>query len=155
MIPYWIFWLIFAIVFFVIEAATINLTTIWFGIGAVVALVLDLLGLGIATQLLAFFGVSVVTLVLFLMVLKPKFKIGKDEPMPRTNADRILDHEGTVLKTIDPITGTGLVLVCNQQWTATTRGQEPIKAGNRVRVLAIEGVKAVVEPLENTPTDTI
>lgn len=91
MFPYWIPWLIFAIVFFVVEAATINLTTIWFGIGAVVAMILDLLDVGIGTQLIAFFGVSVVTLVLFLLVLKPKFQIGKEEKTPRTNADRILD----------------------------------------------------------------
>lgn len=155
MFPYWIVWLIFAIIFFVVEAATINLTTVWFGIGAVVAMVLDLLGKGIGTQIVTFFGVSVVALVLFLLVLKPKFKIGRTDKTPRTNADRILDQEGTVIKTIDPLTGTGRVLVCNQEWAAATRAQEPVKAGTRVRVLAIEGVKAIVEPLENTPLDRI
>ena len=41
-ISWWIIWLVFAVVMFVIEAVTTGLATLWFGIGAVVAMIMDL-----------------------------------------------------------------------------------------------------------------
>lgn len=61
----WQFWLIALIFFIVIEAATISLVSIWFMIGAMVALILDLTGASIAVQVIVFFVVSTISLLFF------------------------------------------------------------------------------------------
>ena len=51
-ISWWIIWLVIAVVMFVIEAATTGLATLWFGIGAVVAMIMDLCGASVASQII-------------------------------------------------------------------------------------------------------
>ena len=46
----WIFWLALLAIFLIAEAVTVNLTTIWFAAGSLVALVLDLAGMTVALQ---------------------------------------------------------------------------------------------------------
>ena len=58
MIP--IIWLVILAVLVVIEIITLGLTTIWFAGGALVALVVSLLGGPVWLQILLFLGVSVV-----------------------------------------------------------------------------------------------
>ena len=60
MIP--IIWLVILAVLVVIEIITLGLTTIWFAGGALVALVVSLLGGPVWLQILLFLGVSVVLL---------------------------------------------------------------------------------------------
>ena len=51
MISWWVVWLVFAIIMFVIEVATTGLATLWFALGAIVAMVMDLCGAPLASQI--------------------------------------------------------------------------------------------------------
>ena len=54
-----IIWLIISIVLAVIELSTLGLVTIWFAIGAIVSMIVALLGANIWVQLICFILVSV------------------------------------------------------------------------------------------------
>ena len=63
-----------------------------------------------------------------------------------TNADRVLGHEGIVIKTIDPMDGKGQIKVLGQVWSA--KADKVIEEGSKVKVLSMEGVKLIVEELK-------
>ena len=66
----------------------------------------------------------------------------------KTNADRIIDQEGLVIETINPLENTGLIRVRGQIWSARTYHDQVIEKDSLVLVKEIKGVKAVVEFVE-------
>lgn len=140
----WIFWLILLIGFLVAEAATINMTTIWFAGGSLAALIADLSGAGVGLQALIFFVVSIVGLLIFIFVFKPRIDRSKRAAVS-TNADRIIGQEGIVTAAIRPISGEGRILVLGQDWSASSEdGETEIPIHAKVRVTGLRGVKAIV-----------
>ncbi len=142
--PIWsIVWLCLAIVLTICEAATVGLVCIWFAVGALGALVAAKLGLDLWVQLIVFAALSALSLFL-VRPLASRFLHTKRTP---TNADRILGAVGQVVQDIDNVAGRGQVNVSGQIWTARSQSGTVISAGSPVRILRIEGVKVLVEPL--------
>jgi len=140
-----IFWLALAVVLGVIEASTANLITVWFAVSALVVAILAALGVsGIALPII--FVVLSATLVVATRPLTKKFLSKKTVA---TNADRIISATGTVIVDIDPVENAGQVKVMGQIWSAKTADGAPLEAGTAVRVVALEGVRVVVERIEN------
>lgn len=139
----WILWLILTIVFAVIEAATLGLTTVWCAIGSAVACVMDLLGAPVEAQLIVMIAVSVVCFIICMIWIKPKLDAKHRLETEPTNADRVLGQEGIVIKTIDPMEGKGQVKVIGQVWSA--KADTIIAEGQKVKVKSMEGVKLIVE----------
>jgi membrane protein implicated in regulation of membrane protease activity len=137
-------WLGAVVVFGVVEALTTGLVSIWFVVGAAAALFAALADAAVVTQLVVFAVVSAVALAVTRPLVK-KMVRKKAEP---TNADRVLGELGQVTETIDNVRSTGAVYVDGKTWTARSAGNEVIPAGERVRILSIEGVKLLVEPSE-------
>jgi membrane protein implicated in regulation of membrane protease activity len=136
------FWLIVGIIFAVSEALTVGLVTIWFTGGAVVALVAALLGAGIPVQVVLFFIVSIGLLVTTRKIFVNKLKTGGT----KTNVDALVGEEAKVLTEIKPFE-PGSVKLKGQEWTAVAKDDTlTIASGEVVKVVAIEGVKAVVKP---------
>ena len=136
------FWLIVGIIFAVSEALTVGLVTIWFTGGAVVALVAALLGAGIPVQVVLFFIVSIGLLVTTRKIFVNKLKTGGT----KTNVDALVGEEAKVLTAIKPFE-PGSVKLKGQEWTAVAKDDTlTIASGEVVKVVAIEGVKAVVKP---------
>lgn len=136
------FWLIVGIIFAVSEALTVGLVTIWFTGGAVVALVAALLGAGIPVQVVLFFIVSIGLLVTTRKIFVNKLKTGTT----KTNVDALVGEEAKVLTEIKPFE-PGSVKLKGQEWTAVAKDDTlTIASGEVVKVVAIEGVKAVVKP---------
>ena len=59
-----------------------------------------------------------------------------------TRTDRIVGTEGVVVRDLDP---TGVVLVASEEWTAESPSG-PVRKGERVRVIALDGIRLKVEP---------
>ena len=138
-----IFWLVVGVVFAVTEALTVGLVTIWFTGGAIAALIAALLGAGIPLQVALFFIVSVGLLVTTRKIFVSKLKTGNT----KTNVDALIGEEAKVVTVIQPFE-PGSVKLKGQEWTAIAKEDGQIIAeGEIVRVVAIEGVKAVVTPL--------
>ncbi len=137
-------WLGITIVFAVLEAATAQLTTIWFAIGSVAALILAICGVeSITVQCVVFAAVSLVTLI----ATRPFVKKLLHKRVQPTNADRYIGETGVTLAEINNVQGTGEVKVQGNVWTARTENDAVIPAGANVRVLRIEGVKVIVEQI--------
>lgn len=144
--PGWVLWLVIGIVAAAAEIATINLVSIWFVCGAVVALILGFLDLSFVTQLIVFLAVSIAGLALFLFLVKPRLASGRG--VIPTNADRIIGKEGVVIEPINSKIGRGQIRVENQIWSARTEHPDDlIEEGETVLVTGIKGVKAMVRRL--------
>lgn len=138
---YQIVWLALLIIFAVAEAATVGLTSVWFAIGSLGALVCALVGGNIWLQL----GIFIVLSLVCLVALRPLAKKYLNNRVEPTNADRVIGQEARVTQDIDNIQGTGAVTIGGVTWTARSEHDTPIPAGAMVRVLRIEGVKVMVE----------
>ena len=145
--PYMIWvWLGLAVLFGVVEALTVGLTSIWFAGGALCAMVLAILGVGFPLQVAAFFVVSIILLATTRKIFVNKLKTGSE----KTNVETLIGQEGTVTSNIIPL-NTGRVNVRGQDWAAVAVGRNDlIPAGTVVIIKAIDGVKLVVD-VKETP----
>ena len=143
MISWWVFWLVVAIIMFIIEVVTTGLATLWFALGAIVAMVMDLCGAPLASQIIVMAIVSVVSFILCMVWVRPKLESLRKKNIQRTNADRLIGREGVVIVPLNGAEGKGQVKVDGQVWSA--KADSDIGEGIRVTIKAIEGVKLVVE----------
>ena len=137
-------WLGLIVAFIVIEAATVNLVSIWFIGGAVAGLVCAILGAPGLLQFAVFILVSAVLLALLRPLLKKYLRV---KPV-RTNADRLVGQEALVTEAIDNLQETGAIRINGVLWTAKSADETQIPAGTRVVIERIEGAKVYVKPTE-------
>ena len=136
-------WLLVAVIFGVVEAATVQLMSIWFALGAVAAMVSALLGASVWVQFGIFLAVSILVLAFTRPLVKKVLKVGR----VHTNADSLVGRIAAVTVEIAGPGEVGRVLVDGQDWAAVSEEGIPIAPGERVLVKGIEGVKLVVEPI--------
>lgn len=139
-----ILWLVLAIIFLIIEAVTVGLTTIWFAGGAAVALLLSVFDVPVLPQVISFFAVSICLLVFTRKIFIEKLRTGAES----TNIDALIGEIGQVTAKIEPHM-TGQVNLKGQVWTAVCEGNLTLEENTLVRVNAIEGVKLIVSPADN------
>ena len=144
MIPVYIFWLGLAILFGIVEAATLGLTSIWFALGALAAMIAALCKAHLLVQIALFVIDSGVAVYLTRGLGDRLF----NDKVQATNADRILGQRCQVLEDIDNAQATGVVKVDGKIWTARSVSGKPIPAGTTVVIRAIEGVKVMVVPAD-------
>lgn len=138
-----ILWIALAIVLAIVEALTVGLLTIWFSVGALVASILAYFGVSFWLQLLVFLMVSLLLLYYTKPLAEKKLRIGAY----KTNVDAMLGKAAMVVEEIPPY-GAGQVKLSGLFWSAVTAPQHaPIEIGRMVKVLGVEGVKVIVEPL--------
>jgi len=136
-------WLAAAVIFLLVEAGTMGLTSIWFCFGSLAAMILSLLHFSIPVQIGGFLAAAGALLVMIRPLTRKYFRIGKE----KTNADRIIGMKAVVLETIDNRAAAGQIRVAGQVWTARSADNAVIPAGCEVQVEAISGVKAIVRPV--------
>lgn len=137
-----LFWLVAMVLFGVLEAVTVGLTSVWFALGALGALAAAAASAPVIVQIVVFLGVSFLTLLL----VRPLAQHYVNDRKVATNADRVIGREAVVTEDIDNIQGKGRVSISGADWTARAEDDRPIPAGSTVRVLRIEGVKVIVAP---------
>lgn len=137
-----VFWLITMVVLLAIEAGVPGLVSIWFALGALAAMLSALMHAALWLQLVWFFVVSVLSLILT-RPLAVKYVNRRATP---TNADMIIGKACVVTEEIDNIRGVGAVSVGGKEWTARTETVgETVPVGRQMTVVRIEGVKLIVE----------
>ena len=137
----WWVWMAIAALFIVGEIFTQGFFLLWFGIGAAVAGVFAILGLGVGWQLGAF---VVVSGVLFVVSRRFAEKVSKKQP-PGIGADRFVGLEGIVLEEIDNVKNTGRVRVQKDEWRADSETGELIPEGEQIVVTRLDGTHMVVK----------
>lgn len=144
-----IVWLVLLVIFLIAEAACpIHLVSIWFAVGALVALLLAMVDGAVWLQVTAFVLVSAVLLAL----LWPLVRKYLNPNIEKTNVDAIVGSAGLVTVAIDNLLAQGQVKLGAMEWTARSTDGAPIPVGATIRVDRIEGVKAFVTPLKETVT---
>lgn len=139
MLYFWTFLIIFLTI---IEAATVDLVTIWFIASATVSLIVSIFVDNLVIQ----FGIFVILGVILLITTRPllvKLLKPKNE---RTNLDRVIGEKAIVTEDILP-DEKGEVKIDGKRWTAISK--EKLVIGTPVKVLKIDGVKLQVEKWED------
>lgn len=138
-------WLAIMVVLLIVEAACpIHLVSIWFAAGALVAMIISMLGGELWLQIISFCIVSGA----LLAGLWPFIRKVLNPHLTKTNVDAIIGKEGIVTADIDNLNAVGQVKLGGMEWTARSTSGENIPAGTRITVDRIEGVKAFVSPAE-------
>ena len=139
-----ILWLGLMVLFLAVEANTVSVVSIWFAVGALVALVASLLGGQLWLQLVLFFVVSAGLLACLRPMAKKYFK----PKLTKTNVDAVIGTQGYIIDAVDNLNGKGRVKLGAVEWTARSSDGSEIAEGTLVTVDRIEGVKAFVTPVE-------
>lgn len=134
----WWHWAVTGILLILAELAVPAFVLVWFGLGAlIVALLVALTTIGVTAQLSAWLVVSVVLVFLWFKVFRPethKTRIGMSEPAMIGEvgllARDVAPFEKGEVRFQKPLLGT-------DTWPCIA--DEAIKAGERVRVVAVEG----------------
>ena len=148
----WHFWLILSGIFFVFEMATVGFLIFWLGIGALTAMIISFFVDNVIIQTAVF----VVTSIALIFLTKPFVKkFAKPGANVKTNAYSIIGKNAIVTKEIDSNANVGQIRVGGDVWSAKTENEEVIPAHAEVKVLRIEGVKAIVTTDLTAKPDTI
>lgn len=139
----WQAWLIIAGLFFVGEIATVGFLIFWFGIGALIAMIVSFFTSNIIIQTTIF----VISSTILIFATKPFVKKFADVKKTNTNVYSIIGKKALVIKTIDPIHSVGQIKINGEVWTAESENNQVIDEGSEVEILEIKGVKAIVKPI--------
>lgn len=133
-------WLGVAALMAVVEVLSLGLVTMWFVVGALVAFGANLLGADVVVQLVVFFVVSLVCLI----VLRPVFL--KYRKRGQAAEPTCVGQEGVVIEDVDNAAMSGRVELQNRMsWAARSSNGLPIPVGEPVVVVGQESVKLIVE----------
>ena len=117
----------------------------WFGIGALVAMIVSLI---FPENIFLQFSVFVIVSTVLTFLTKPLVnKLTRKDKNIATNAFSIIGKKGIVLQDINETYGIGQIKVAGEVWSAKTTDGGKIEKGTQIEVIAIDGVKAVVEPV--------
>jgi len=137
-------WLFLVVIFIVVEVVTFNLTTLWFALGALVAMICAYAKCSLIMQIVLFLSVSILSAAFARPVAVKYLKVGKY----KTNIDSLIGETGVVIKTIQDIS-SGHVKVKGQEWSADSASGETIEVGEKVEIISIKGVKLIVNRVVN------
>ena len=115
-----IFWLVLVAIMLVIEIFTLGLTTIWFSLGGVAAVVVMVLVRPFAVKVL-------------------------DKNRAKTNIDELPGQKAEVIETIDNAKGSGTVRLRGVEWMARSVDDTVIEEGKVVTIQSVSGVKLLVK----------
>jgi membrane protein implicated in regulation of membrane protease activity len=143
-VPDWGVWVIIAIVFAVVEMVTTEFFSLFFALGGLVAALLAVVTEDWVLQTVVFIVASVI----FTWRLRPILLRSYLSNEVKTNVARQAGRVGIVVQEINNLEAQGQVKVDGELWTARSESGETIAAGQRVEVVRIEGVKAIVRTKE-------
>lgn len=137
-----LFWLVLFIVLLVVELFTVGLTTIWFAIGSLAALLTAHFGAGLPVQIIIFLVISCI----LLFFTRPWALKHINRRRTRTNYESNIGKIILITEKVDNLNQTGKSTVDGQEWTVRSQNDsETLEPGTKARVTGISGVKLIVE----------
>lgn len=135
-------WLGVIVLAAVLEAITMQLASVWFIGGGILALLVAAISGPIWLQITLFIIVSIVLLVFTRPILVDKLKIGQK----KTNADALVGKTCIVTEHIDNLKALGRVEINGVSWAARSTDEDiTFKKGEEVMITEISGVKLIVK----------
>ena len=136
-------WIIVAIVVIAIDIVTSSFIFMWFSIGALVAIILSLIGVSVTWQIVAFLIIGVATVSIGYPWAKKKFKADVNHVKTMEQ-----NYIGMVMTAEEDMGETSKIKVSGIYWTAYNKGKI-IKKGEQYTIIGIEGNKLVVRLKED------
>jgi membrane protein implicated in regulation of membrane protease activity len=141
----WLVWLLVGVGLLVLEAVTLAFVAVYFGVAAIIAAFVAGLGAPLWLQVILFCAVSLAGLGATRRIATRAFR----GPVVKTNVHALVGRRGVVTKAITAGSG-GQVRIGSDYWTAQPYFDDapPIPEGARVEILKVEGVTAMVMPVD-------
>lgn len=133
------FWLALVVLFSVVEALTMTLTTIWFAAASLIMIFVAMLPVPIPVQLLLFVLFSVLLLVFTRPFVLKFFNIKKTA----TNSDALIGKRCRLLSAVTP-DEKGTVRLKGVEWSVASADGSPIEAGKNCVIKEIQGNTLIV-----------
>lgn len=134
-------WLAIAVVALAIEAANLSLIFLFIGIAALLAGTVSAVGVPLLGQLIIF-AVAALIVPTF---LRPRLLMKLQSKGIVSRTDALIGQTGRITQRIDPIAGTGRVIVGGHDWAASST--EPLTEGSFVEILGSDGIVLLVAPV--------
>lgn len=131
-------WAVIIIAAVTIDICSSNLLFVWFGLGALVAILLNVLGISFVVQLISFVLIGIIATLIFYPIFKKKLK---EIPKTLTREEEIIGKEFIANTDIED---TGSVMIEGIYWTVINEG-EAIKAGEKFIITGMVGTKFTIK----------
>ena len=141
----WLYWILAALLFFIVELFSAGFAVICLSIGALGSAVAALLGWSLEMQFIAFAVVSIIALIAVRPILKRLF-FRKGEKVI-TNADAIIGKRGVVCVDIEANDDNGRVMIDGVDWRAKAQDNTRLPKGTKVEVVERDSVILTVKQL--------
>lgn len=136
-----ILWVVIAVVVVGIDILTSAFLFCWFGIGAIAAIICNLLDLNFTVQFITFTIVSLIAISIgYPWTKKVVKKSIKHTPLMEET------YIGKILTAENDIENTGIIKVGGNFWTAHNVGGKILK-GQKFQITGIEGTKLVIKSM--------
>ena len=139
----WLYWVILALVLFIIEMFTAGFAIICLSIGAAGAAIAAATDASIEIQLLTFAVVAIIAIIAVRPLLKRFFYRGGEKVA--TNVNAIVGRKAKVVVAIDG--EEGRVMVDGVDWKARSERGERVEVGAVVEIVAVDSVVLTVKTL--------
>ncbi len=141
----WHYWLIAAGLFFVAEIFTAGFLVFWLGVAALITMCFSFF----ISDLIILTSIFIICSAILIFATKPFVKKFMNTEETKTNAFAIIGKKAIVTKSIDSINNIGQIKVDGQIWSAEGENSINIEKGNKVEIVKIAGVKAIVRPISS------
>jgi membrane protein implicated in regulation of membrane protease activity len=140
----WLMWIVLGVMLIIAEVFTTGFVFLWFGIGALVAALVGLLGAGYLLQFFTFFLVSLILTALSKTIFN-KYFTAKGAAELKTGVDSLPGKIGLVVAPSQGALGEGAVKVFGSTWTAyPAEGEAPFQLAEQVVVESVRGASIYV-----------
>jgi membrane protein implicated in regulation of membrane protease activity len=150
---FWVLWSILGAILIVAEIFTSGFVLLWFGIGALAAAFVGLIGVdSLVIQFMVFALVSIALTAASRTIFLNYFSREKTGQSLRSGVDALPGKIGTVVSSSKGALQEGAVKVFGSTWTAYPAvGEAPLEAGERVCVESVEGASIYVRRIDGDP----
>ncbi|MFZ0173058.1 MAG: NfeD family protein [Acidimicrobiales bacterium] len=140
-----LWWFLIAAIFVIAEFGHRAFYALFIGLGAIVAAVLALAGLGVLVQIPAFVGAAV----LGLFFLRPSLVKAMSSGQYRlvSGMKGRVGHEAVVAEATGDSSHPGRIKIDGELWKAVSQDGKPIPAGTVVMILDLENTTFIVQDL--------
>ncbi|MBA2340983.1 MAG: NfeD family protein [Pyrinomonadaceae bacterium] len=147
-----ILWAVLGVILIIAEIFTPGFVLLWFGIGALAAALVSIIGFGYPLQFLVFFAISIALTALSRTIFNTYFTRGDTTSELKSGVDALPGQVGTVIAASRGAMHEGAVKLFGSTWTAyPAEGEDRLEAGERVVVEKVQGASLYVKRVRAIP----
>lgn len=145
----WILWLVLGVGLIIAEIFTLGFVLLWFGVGAIAAALVGMLGGGFLLQFLVFAAGSIALTAMSRTIFARYLPHGEGHAM-KSGVDSLPGKIGTVTTASKGALQEGAVKVFGSTWTAyPIEGEDVLTEGEKVEVVEVKGSSIYVRRVTN------